>query len=101
MNVTASSNTLGSDISLKCEVQGNPSPDVWWTKDGSYVHGYYIQFEDGNRTLHFRWTDIGDIGTYYCHARNNMSYVNASFALKLISKVFKFLQLFHFYRLTH
>jgi hypothetical protein len=91
VSVKASSNKLDSNISLKCAVQGNPSPDVWWTKDGSYVHGYYIRFHDENRTLIIGSALPRDNGTYYCHARTNMSYVNASFALNLICKVSNFL----------
>ena len=97
MNVTASSNKLWNPVYLKCEVQGNPSPDVWWTKGGSYVHGDYIQYHDDNRTLVIWSTKPKDNGKYYCHARNNMSYVNASFALNLIRKFFKTLQLSHYY----
>ena len=86
VNITASSNLLYHDIYLKCEVQGSPSPDVWWTKNGSYIRSYFIRFEDGNRTLVITGAEVKHIGTYYCHARNTFSYANASFVLNLIGR---------------
>ncbi|CAB4018374.1 hemicentin-1, partial [Paramuricea clavata] len=83
VNITASSETLFDDIYLRCEVQGNPSPNVWWTKNGSYIQGYNIEFQDNNRTLIITRAVSDDVGTYYCHARNNVYYVNASFVLYL------------------
>ena len=77
-NITASSYLLFEDIYLKCEVQGHPSPDVWWTRES------VLAFHVANRTLVIRRAKISDIGTYCCHARNNLSYVNASFQLNLI-----------------
>ncbi|CAB4019199.1 neural cell adhesion molecule L1 isoform X5, partial [Paramuricea clavata] len=83
VDVTASSNTLFDDIYLKCVVQGNPSPNVWWTKNGRYIQGYNIEFQDNNRTLIITRAASDDVGTYYCHARNKVSYVNAPFVLNL------------------
>jgi hypothetical protein len=90
VDVKASSKTLFDDIYLKCVVQGNPSPNVWWTKNGSYIQGYNIEFQDNNRTLIITRAASDDVGTYYCHARNKVSYVNAPFVLNLICKVFIF-----------
>jgi hypothetical protein len=62
-------------------VEGNPSPHVWLTKDNTLL-------QNGSRTLVIRDANIDDEGTYYCHARNNLSYSNASFELNLHGKVF-------------
>jgi hypothetical protein len=84
VNITASSKQLKGTVRLNCEVQGSPSPHVWWSRNVS--HGSKIYFEKENKTLVIAWARVGDIGTYYCHARNNFSYVNASFELNLIRK---------------
>ena len=87
VNITASSNRLRRPVYLRCEVQGSPVTEVWWTKRGSVMRDYDdIRSQYKKRTLVFDYTRITDIGTYYCHARNNFSYVNASFALNLIGE---------------
>ena len=86
VSITANSNRLYHTIRLKCEVQGIPSPYIWWTKNGSYIESDSIDFENGNRTLVITGAEVKDIGTYYCHARNSFSYVNASFVLNLIGR---------------
>ena len=83
-NITASSNLLFEDIYLKCEVQGNPLPDVWWTRES------IPRFRVANSSLVIHRAEISDIGTYYCHARNNLHYVNVSFDLNLIGRFFTF-----------
>ena len=88
VSLTASSNTTNGETYLKCDVLGNPFPDVWWTKDGSYLNDDNIRFENQNRTLVIIVAQPSDGGMYYCHARNELSYVNGSFQLNLICKFY-------------
>jgi hypothetical protein len=61
-------------------VEGNPSPHVWLTKDNTLL-------QNGGGTYVIPDANIYNEGTYYCHARNNLSYSNASFELNLHGKV--------------
>ncbi|KAM3958095.1 LOW QUALITY PROTEIN: proteoglycan-like sulfated glycoprotein papilin [Aphomia sociella] len=72
--VTAESTTLavGSELSLPCEVDGYPLPNVYWTKDG-------VPLSSDRRTqiTEARLTITGltpaDSGVYGCHASNQYS----------------------------
>jgi hypothetical protein len=88
VNITASSKQLKGAVRLNCEVQGSPSPHVWWSRNVS--HGSQIYFENENKTLVIDYARVGDIGTYYCHARNNFTYAKSSFELNLIRKFWRY-----------
>ena len=79
-------NATTSELTLRCGVQGYPSPNVWWTKDGSFLNGTNISFKNDNKTLVVMDPQPRDNGTYYCHARNILTYVNRSLTLNLICK---------------
>ena len=92
LNITVTPGRLYELNYLKCEVQGDPTPDVWWTNaDGSYIlNGSGIWFQDNNRTFIIGSGEPRHVQTYYCHARNNLYYVNASYALKLIGRLYMY-----------
>ena len=86
MGITSSYNTTNGELTLKCEDQGNPPANVWWTKSGSYLNRTDIYLKNNNRTLVIGNPQPRDNGTYYCHARNTFFYANGSFTLNLLCK---------------
>ena len=81
LSFTPSSNTTvmeGDTLTLNCTYEGNPSPSVSWTHNGTTLdtsndlnltepltsYGYAL--------LEVTLADINDTGSYACHANNNI-----------------------------
>ncbi|XP_052743989.1 papilin isoform X2 [Bicyclus anynana] len=64
--------SAGSEISLPCDVDGFPVPEVYWTKDGVQIQrqqaGDRIYVTDARLTIYR--ANINDSGVYGCHANN-------------------------------
>jgi hypothetical protein len=90
VSITGSSDSTNGETYLKCDAQGIPSPDVWWTKDGSILNdsNSNIRLEDRNRTIVIISAQPSDSGMYYCHARNEVSHVQRALVLNLICKFY-------------
>ncbi|XP_013170735.1 PREDICTED: papilin isoform X4 [Papilio xuthus] len=62
----------GAQLSLMCEVDGYPEPEVRWTKDGvPLLPSDRIDITESRLTI--TSTNINDSGLYGCHARNPFS----------------------------
>ncbi|CAK1583352.1 unnamed protein product [Parnassius mnemosyne] len=62
----------GAELSLPCEVDGFPEPDVYWTKDGVPLSSSdRMQITEARLTIPS--VNINDSGVYGCHARNRFS----------------------------
>ncbi|XP_013147767.1 PREDICTED: papilin isoform X2 [Papilio polytes] len=62
----------GAQLSLPCEVDGYPEPEVRWTKDGvPLLQSDRIDITESRLTI--TSTNINDSGLYGCHARNAYS----------------------------
>ncbi|XP_045537794.1 papilin isoform X3 [Papilio machaon] len=62
----------GAQLTLPCEVDGYPEPEVRWTKDGvPLLPSDRIDITESRLTI--TSTNINDSGLYGCHARNAFS----------------------------
>ncbi|KAJ2942077.1 hypothetical protein O0L34_g10994 [Tuta absoluta] len=62
----------GAELSLPCEVDGFPTPDVYWTKDGARLESTdRMQVTDARLTISN--VNTNDSGEYGCHAGNAYS----------------------------
>ena len=61
----------GSSVRLACDVEGDPKPQITWTKNGMRISDsgpHY--FMDGSGSLEVLSADQRDTGTYSCTAVN-------------------------------
>ncbi|KAI5748262.1 hypothetical protein M8J77_023592 [Diaphorina citri] len=63
---------VGSDISIPCDVDGYPIPQVFWYKDGQVIEndGVHYRITESNR-LHINQANATDSGEYRCVASNS------------------------------
>ncbi|XP_054726012.1 papilin isoform X2 [Anastrepha obliqua] len=65
----------GASIAMQCSVQGNPAPNVTWTKDSIPLQANErIQITTEPHTLVISNATPEDTGMYGCTARNSVSY---------------------------
>ena len=55
----------GSNLNLTCLVYGDPSPSVYWIRNGLRVKSYAV-LSEGNRTLIIRSVAVEDEGAFTC-----------------------------------
>ena len=66
----------GDDISLECDVGGEPRPKITWTSEDGKVIG-----SAKNQTLKIKRVLSSDEGVYYCRANNPVGSVSGSVSL--------------------
>ncbi|XP_063792751.1 hemicentin-2 [Pseudophryne corroboree] len=67
-NVSA---VLHSSLSLVCDVQSHPSPDVTWYKDGQIIQpGKGLLVMPGGQVLQIARVQLSNQGTYMCKVKN-------------------------------
>ncbi|XP_063794597.1 hemicentin-2-like [Pseudophryne corroboree] len=67
-NVSA---VLHSSLSLVCDVQSHPSPDVTWYKDGQIIQpGRGLLVMPGGQVLQIARVQLSNQGTYMCKVKN-------------------------------
>ena len=68
--------TKGQNVTLECEVYGNPPPDVRWTKDGDAVNiadqRINLSFRGNTSSLIIVNVVQADQGPYRCVANNSV-----------------------------
>ncbi|XP_052243255.1 roundabout homolog 1-like isoform X2 [Dreissena polymorpha] len=80
----------GRNVSLQCYTTGNPSPTIFWSKDGKNLmfsrmgSGNHMVAEDG--TLRIFTVNDSDSGVYTCEALNKKGSVTASASVRVITK---------------
>ncbi|XP_059058317.1 papilin-like [Achroia grisella] len=63
---------VGTELNLPCDVDGYPSPTVYWSKDGvPLTSNHRTQFTDARLTI--TNLTVADSGEYGCHASNPYS----------------------------
>ena len=70
-----------------CTILANPSPRVWWTKNGNVAHENNIYFRNDNRSLIIIGAQIKNEGSYSCFARSNLSSASQSLNLSLKGRI--------------
>ncbi|CAF0999016.1 unnamed protein product, partial [Didymodactylos carnosus] len=72
--LTDSSFLIGGTVILRCKVQGNPFPKIFWYRNDEFIieddRIQFAQGEDGLCTLTINYAKASDIGIYRCVARN-------------------------------
>ena len=69
--------TKGQNVTLECEVYGNPPPDVRWTKDGDAVNTanprITVSFIGNTSSVIIVSVIQADQGLYRCEANNSIN----------------------------
>uniref|UniRef100_A0A8C0DZX9 Hemicentin-2 n=1 Tax=Balaenoptera musculus TaxID=9771 RepID=A0A8C0DZX9_BALMU len=79
------SGMAGQSLTLECDANGFPAPEIMWLKDGQQVGvpwgGWAV---DGSRALHFPRIQEGDSGLYSCRAKNQAGTAQRDFDLLVL-----------------
>ncbi|XP_056379622.1 hemicentin-1 isoform X2 [Hyla sarda] len=74
-----------SDVTLSCEVTGNPAPQLTWVKDGEPLHSdSHHRLGHGGQTFHVHGAAVSDAGTYVCIASNSAGDKSRRFSLSVM-----------------
>ncbi len=76
----------GTDAVLKCQIGGDPQPDVMWERKNESIlpEGRYCITQDGKvYSLYISGVTIEDAGQYICRAKNNIGETYAAATLKV------------------
>ena len=85
------------DVTLQCEVKGEPQPIVQWYKNGDLIiESEYFQIV-GDQSLKILGLVGLDAGIYQCMASNLAGNIQSSAELKVIKKLGKCLTLFFYF----
>ena len=74
---------IDDHVTLSCDVKGNPSPSLSWTKNGIVIatgDDSRIRFTEQNRRLTIMNVSKADSGGYQCVANNSLGIANSSVA---------------------
>ena len=63
----------GHNITIRCEVKGNPEPIITWQKNGGSKLPKTARLTDDNQTLQIANVKLEDSGEYICKAVNNLA----------------------------
>ncbi|KAG8556200.1 hypothetical protein GDO81_017963 [Engystomops pustulosus] len=74
-----------SNVTLSCEVTGNPEPLITWLKDGQPLplESYHIMSNEG-QILQINGATVSDAGTYVCIASNSAGDKSRRFSLSVM-----------------
>uniref|UniRef100_A0A8C2G786 Obscurin-like protein 1 n=1 Tax=Cyprinus carpio TaxID=7962 RepID=A0A8C2G786_CYPCA len=79
----------GTDAVLKCQIGGDPQPDVIWERKNESIlpDGRYRITQDGKvYSLYISGVTMEDAGQYICRANNNIGETYAAATLKIINQ---------------
>ena len=77
----AQTKTEGENVTLSCNVAGNPAPTISWTRNGSPLNTTgRINFSDGKKQLTITNVNRTDSGEYRCVARNSLGNATSNVA---------------------
>ncbi|XP_017573536.2 hemicentin-1 isoform X3 [Pygocentrus nattereri] len=75
----------GQNVTLTCEVTGNPVPEITWLKDGQpVVEEARLQVMSHGRFLHISEAQVVDTGRYSCLASNSAGDRSTHFNLNVL-----------------
>ncbi|KAM3915384.1 hemicentin-1 [Leptodactylus fuscus] len=74
-----------SDVTLSCDVTGNPAPQLTWVKDGQPLHlESHHRLSNNGQTFHINGATVSDAGTYVCIASNSAGDKSRRFSLSVM-----------------
>ncbi|KAM5331532.1 hemicentin-2 [Glossophaga mutica] len=79
------SGMAGQSLTLECDANGFPAPEIVWFKDGQPIPSAGShRLLDGARALHFPGVQEGDSGLYSCRAENQAGTAQRDFELLVL-----------------
>ncbi|XP_053415690.1 hemicentin-2 [Nycticebus coucang] len=79
------SGMAGQSLTLECDANGSPSPEIMWLKDGQLIsEASSHHLLDGARSLHFPRIQQGDSGLYSCRVENQAGTAQRDFNLLVL-----------------
>nr|XP_051696750.1 hemicentin-2 isoform X2 [Oryctolagus cuniculus] len=72
------SGMAGQSLTLECDANGSPAPEIVWLKDGQLIP------EEGSHRLHFPRIREADSGLYSCRAENQAGTAQRDFHLHVL-----------------
>ncbi|KAM9722140.1 hemicentin-2 isoform 3-T3 [Dama dama] len=79
------SGMAGQSLTLECDANGFPAPEITWLKDGRQIPAVGShRLLDGARALHFPRIQEGDSGLYSCRAENQAGIAQRDFDLLVL-----------------
>ncbi|XP_073439014.1 hemicentin-1 [Dendrobates tinctorius] len=74
-----------SDVTLSCEVAGNPAPQLTWVKFGQPLHlESHHRLRNGGQMFQINGAMVSDTGTYVCIASNSAGDKSRRFSLNVM-----------------
>ena len=74
---------IGSEITLQCQSNGNPTPDVQWFKNDVTLHTDSYRWKINKQSLHLMHMVPGDTARYTCRVFNIYGVLNATFRIRV------------------
>ncbi|XP_028353185.1 hemicentin-2 [Physeter macrocephalus] len=79
------SGMAGQSLTLECDANGSPAPEITWLKDGEQIpEAGSHRLLEGARALHFPRIQEGDSGLYSCRAENQAGTAQRDFDLLVL-----------------
>ena len=76
----------GSTVNLECQAEGNPPPNITWTKDGSAIASSIKHRVNDHGTLVIEKFSEEAVGFYQCNIENVIGKESAGAALLLVDE---------------
>lgn len=91
----------GNTVSFKCRVNGNPTPNITWFKDGNTPSRTLgnLKYGQGHRYLTLEDLVTQDAGKYTCKACNKLGCINFTYALDVVGEFENSAQILQFFGL--
>ena len=77
----------GHDITIRCEVKGNPTPTITWQRKGGSKLPATANLTDNHKTLQIANAKIADSGEYVCEAVNSLNMSRSATTVKVTRKL--------------
>lgn len=76
----------GNMLRLKCPAEGNPEPNITWTKDGAPPHRHLGSIRNGRWSLILEDLVVSDSGNYTCIVCNLCGCINFTYKVDIIER---------------
>ncbi|PNF41482.1 hypothetical protein B7P43_G13295, partial [Cryptotermes secundus] len=76
----------GNMLRLKCPAEGNPEPNITWTKDGAPPYRHLYSIRNGRWSLILEDLVVSDSGNYTCIVCNLCGCINFTYKVDIIER---------------